>query len=38
MEMVKAIRQQASAFERAAVTATDPLVANKMKALVLAFR
>jgi hypothetical protein len=37
MKMVKAIRKQAGAAERAAFNATDPLVAEEMKTLALAF-
>jgi hypothetical protein len=38
MKMVKAIRKQAGAAERAAISATDPSVAAEMKTLALAFR
>jgi hypothetical protein len=38
MKMIKAIRKQAGAAERAAFHATDPLVAEEMKTLALAFR
>jgi hypothetical protein len=38
MKMVKAIRKQAGAAERAAFNATDPSVADEMKTLALAFR
>src|SRR5690348_10826024 len=38
MKMVKAIRKQAGTAERAAFNAADPLVAEEMKTLALAFR
>ncbi len=38
MKMIKAIRKQAGAAERAAFNATNPLVAEEMKTLALAFR
>jgi len=38
MKMVKEIRKQAITAERAATNAADPLVAEQMKTLALAFR